>query len=264
IQLQLIMMILKVEPQYQYPALPTGCEVTAISMLLQYCCSNFINNNNNNNKNNKETILSLASSSDDDDLIPVGGNPYRSFVGQPTSTQSFGMFHTPSYKLITDLLQHHAIDSYFTCINLTTQCNSTQSSSLLNNGYPLQLNESKDYINARLNHFKDCDDNDNINNDDDVKLLIDHIDKHKIPIVIWMTLELREPSITDTWRDVNVLDNFIHWVTPEHCALLVGYTDNEYIINDPHTGKVEHYNKHLFIKRWRQMGRQAVTIIPTT
>jgi len=70
---------------------------------------------------------------------------------------------------------------------------------------------------------------------------------------------LRAPKITDKWIDCKENTKEILWVSPEHCVLLCGYDANEIYYNDPHTGKQEHCDKTLFLKRWRQLGQQAVS-----
>ncbi len=76
--------------------------------------------------------------------------------------------------------------------------------------------------------------------------------------------------ITNTKYDELPQSSFETWITPdgevtvtynEHSVLVVGYDDNYVYINDPlassgYTKK----EKTRFIKAWKQMGRQAVTI----
>ncbi|EFA80427.1 hypothetical protein PPL_07261 [Heterostelium album PN500] len=258
-------LLINVDIQYQYPSLPTGCEVTSVSMLLKHCCKG---DDNDQDRYSKEVLAEQVGKEQDpcqDHISLVGGNPYRAFVGLPTSKLSFGMFHQPVYHLIdnqfnnsNDNNNNNNNSNSLKAIDLTDKCND-----LANIKYPLKLNESEEYIKSRLDHFETetTSGSDDDDDESDIEILKNHLNKYNYPIIIWMTLELRKPSITDTWIDVNVPENEIHWVSPEHCALLVGYNENEFIINDPHTGKVEYYNKDLFLKRWRQMGRQAVSII---
>ncbi|EGG16601.1 hypothetical protein DFA_09148 [Cavenderia fasciculata] len=240
--------------QYQYPILPTGCEVTSLSMLLQ---SIEINNNDNNDQPSsspftKESLAKIVFKESDPHMVNqqlIGGNPYRSFIGEPTSKESFGMFHQPLAQLLDKMLVDYLdrINGQYKVVDLT---NNTHK-------HHLQDNESKSTIESRLNYFEETNDQD----DSDVDVLEEFLSNQQHAIVIWMTLELRQPRVTDTWQDEKIITNQIHWVSPEHCALLVGYTSKHYIINDPHTGKVEHYDKELFKKRWRQLGRQAISII---
>lgn len=82
-----------------------------------------------------------------------------------------------------------------------------------------------------------------------------------IPVMVWVTRNLKEPILSDTWRDPR--GNNIRWFTPQHTMLLTGYSQNEVIANDPETGLTTRYPRNLFQKRWIQMGSQAVAIFPS-
>jgi uncharacterized protein YvpB len=118
-------------------------------------------------------------------------------------------------------------------------------------------NALEQYLPNRSHDLSNCTFND----------LISHLTTKQKPIIVWMTIELREPRVTDEWPDVNNPDHRIQWQSPQHCALLVGYVTSSdevithVLVNDPHTGKQESYDKELFEKRWIQLGRQAVTLI---
>ncbi|KAF2072747.1 hypothetical protein CYY_005935 [Polysphondylium violaceum] len=236
-----------IHSQYQYPILPTGCEVTAVSILLTYIglCQEIVS---------KESLASIVIKEQDPDYTlnpPIGGNPYRAFIGSPYSKESFGVFHHPIRELIESICKSN--NSPFHVQDLTIKSNHIHK-------YTLQDNESAQYITDRLEYFENTS-NDSID-DSDIKVLENHLTTHKTPIVIWMTLELKPPrGITDIWYDVKNPSQPIHWVSPEHCALLSGYDSEFYYVHDPHTGKRESYDKILFLKRWRQMGRQAVTVV---
>jgi len=242
-----------VKEQYQYPILPTGCEVTAVSMLLIWLgLSNEIAS--------KESLANIVIKELDPDYTttpPIGGNPYRAFIGSPYSKESFGVFHQPIKQLIESIINNNQQLSFKT-IDLTITNDNNNNNS---HKYILQKNESYQYIKDRLEYFETTS---HIEIDEgDIKVLENHLKTYKIPIVIWMTLELKPPrGITDTWYDQNNLSQPIHWVSPEHCALLTGYDKEYYYIHDPHTGNREKYKKQLFIQRWRQIGRQAVSLLP--
>lgn len=61
-----------------------------------------------------------------------------------------------------------------------------------------------------------------------------------IPVIVWITLELKEPRVTDKWWDEKEREREVVWTSPEHCALLVGYDEKNFLVNDPHTGKTEY------------------------
>ncbi|EGC34847.1 hypothetical protein DICPUDRAFT_88117 [Dictyostelium purpureum] len=203
--------------QYQYPILPTGCEVTATSILLNslyydHKCKLDLE------KIKKETLAELVEKEQDPDPITrLVGNPY------------------------VHLLDHHIVKNH---------------SIILQNFKLSMALKIKNYIQLRLDYFN----NNQLDDDSDFQILIDHMTQYNTPIIIWMTLELREPRITDEWFDCQNPSLQLFWVSPEHCATLSGYTNTHVIITDPHTGKKEKYNKSLFLKRWRQLGRQAVSV----
>jgi len=185
---------------YQYPVLPTGCEATALTMLLQWFGVTVT----------KEAVA--------DSLIkePLpfeengkmkGGNPYRAFVGDPYTKESFGAFHGPIAQALNKFLPDQSDD----VTGLTFQ-------DLLN-----KIKENK-------------------------------------PVIIWMSLDLKELHVTDTWSDINNSEETIIWKSPEHCALLIGFDEDSVFINDPHTGKTEKYPSKIFQQRWEELGKQAVTI----
>jgi uncharacterized protein YvpB len=79
------------------------------------------------------------------------------------------------------------------------------------------------------------------------------------PVVIWTTVNFRP---TDQW---------ITWSTPEgktiratfqvHAAVLVGYDETHFYLNDPHTGRAYmRVAKEPLLESWAQMDKQALTI----
>lgn len=184
----------------QYPILPTGCEATALTMLLQWAGVDIT----------KEQVadgLVKEPLPYQKEGVLYGGNPHRAFVGDPFTKESFGVFHGPIVSFLDLRLPGRSLD--------------------LTGG-------SFDEVLATL--------------------------KEGRPVVAWTTIELKEPRHTDTWYDVDGSGQQIHWYSPQHALLLVGYTENEVIAHDPHTGGRELYDRDLFIQRWEQLGKQAVTV----
>ncbi|MFD2169493.1 C39 family peptidase [Tumebacillus lipolyticus] len=88
---------------YQYPILPTGCEATALTMLLRFAGLEI---------ENTEVAHALPK-------VPLprqvegkmaGGNPNKGFVGDPFTKESFGVFHAPIAKLLDHYLPGRAVD----------------------------------------------------------------------------------------------------------------------------------------------------------
>lgn len=89
--------------------------------------------------------------------------------------------------------------------------------------------------------------------------ILDYLERTKVPIVIWTTLKQREPFFVEeeAWYDYLDRNCIIKWKSPEHCVTLVGFTNENVIVNDPDTGKQEHYDRKIFEKRFIEMGSMA-------
>lgn len=102
------------------------------------------------------------------------------------------------------------------------------------------------FLKQEFSHLDVIDLSSNSTDADSEKILKNYLNNGK-PIIIWMTLELKEPKETDRWKDEKERNTEIVWNSPEHCALLVGYNDLNFIVNDPHTGKTEYLYFIYFI-----------------
>lgn len=72
--------------------------------------------------------------------------------------------------------------------------------------------------------------------------------------------EVNEPSFGLTaYADDK---RFFTWRYNEHCLVLVGYDETCYIFNDPLSEKNTRYDKKTVEKRFEEMGKMAVTIVP--
>lgn len=78
------------------------------------------------------------------------------------------------------------------------------------------------------------------------------------PLLIWATMKMREVKDGNRWRLSDGTD-FV-WPAREHCLVLVGSTETDYLFNDPQTGGRVHYEKGLCEQRFQSLGRQAVYI----
>lgn len=185
----------------QRPELPTGCEATALAMLLGWAGLDVT----------KEAAAERMAREPAPFLREgrrVGGDPERAFVGDPWSEKGFGAYHGVIARALGAVSPGKALD-------LT-------GSSLDDALAPL---------------------------------------RSETPVLAWCTLDLREPRVTDRWQDIDSPKRTIRWTSPEHCVLVVGrFSDGKVIVHDPHTGRCERWPRSLFERRWRQMGRQAVTL----
>lgn len=182
----------------QMPELPSGCEITAAAMVLQWAGVKI------DKKDLAEAIPKGA--------MPVyrngntyGSNPNNVFIGNPFSSNSFGVYHKPIALLMSKYLTEPPEDI------------------------------------TGLAFDK----------------ILEVVDKGR-PVIAWATREMVKPKIDVYWYDEN--NNQVKWIAPEHTYVIVGYSDNDVIVNDPLTGKRQQYPISLFKQRWESMGRQSVTV----
>lgn len=187
-------------PKYnQYPELPTGCEATALAMLLGWggCSVSKFDVVEKLPKGKKVRLI---------DGEWRGANPAEQFVGDPYSDDgSFGVFEGPILATIEAFMPGKGI-------NLTGQ------------------------------HFGTLQD----------------ILKSGKPVLAWTTINQKETFRGKTWQDENGV--MINWYSNEHAVVITGVDGDQVIVNDPYTGKEEHYNKEGFEANWASMGKRAVTL----
>lgn len=93
------------------------------------------------------------------------------------------------------------------------------------------------------------------------EVAIRYLDR-EIPVLIWATIDLENAYPTDEWiNEAN--GSTVQWLANEHCMVLVGYDNDMYYCNDPYNDNgVQGYPRTLLEDRFRQMGRQALVILP--
>ncbi|WP_156990080.1 C39 family peptidase [Caproicibacter fermentans] len=80
-----------------------------------------------------------------------------------------------------------------------------------------------------------------------------------IPVIMWATMYMNPPYIGSTWT---FNGRPIQWIAPEHCLLLVGYDDNNYIFNDPlQTQALKFYSKSSVEAAYKGLSSQAIVIL---
>lgn len=87
----------------QFPELPTGCEATALTMLLRYYGVNVTKQN----VANKIPRVSLPYYKN---KIRYGGDPNKGFIGSPYSASSYGVFEKPILKVLNEYMPNRAED----------------------------------------------------------------------------------------------------------------------------------------------------------
>lgn len=81
---------------------------------------------------------------------------------------------------------------------------------------------------------------------------------NNIPVIMWATMYMNPPYISSTWM---FNGQKIKWVAPEHCLLLVGYDENNYIFNDPLQNQaLTFYSKSSVETAYQGLYKQAVVI----
>ena len=98
------------------------------------------------------------------------------------------------------------------------------------------------------------------------QLCEEYIDRD-VPVMTWVTTYMEESYEKLSWVVDYVDENAelkpgetMAWRQNEHCMVLVGYTDTEYIFNDSVAGKVVSHDKALAETRFMEIGQQAVVV----
>ncbi len=90
-------------------------------------------------------------------------------------------------------------------------------------------------------------------------ILTDYIDRD-MPVVFWTSIDLKETIQGPDWRISGTGDTF-HWISNEHCVLLVGYDKDKLIYNDPWTNNgVVTSDRELVEKRHKEEHSMAVGV----
>jgi uncharacterized protein YvpB len=93
----------------------------------------------------------------------------------------------------------------------------------------------------------------------DMAELVDGYIAKGIPVMVWATQGMEEPRYGDTLT-VEGSGRQFDWIRPEHCLLLVGESEGEYLFNDPLEGKTVAYEKKAAERAYEAQGRQALAI----
>lgn len=88
------------------------------------------------------------------------------------------------------------------------------------------------------------------------ELCSEYIDNN-IPVIIWGSIDMAKVHTNNVWTYNN---KTIVWRSPEHCLVLTGYDDDNYIFNDPVKGKNTRFPKDKTEDSYNDMRRQAIII----
>lgn len=185
---------LDVENINQNPELPTGCEVTSLTIVLNYLGYDV----------DKLTMSDL--------FLPKGEigktDPDVAFIGNPRDKHSYGANAPVLVNAANDYLSK--IESDYRAYDITGS------------------------------EFKDLE-----------KYVVDGY-----PVMIWETINMLESYPSTKWT----IDNKeVQWYANFHCMVLIGWTEDTYIVADPLKGIVE-YDKNIVLQRYNELGKQAIVI----
>lgn len=79
-----------------------------------------------------------------------------------------------------------------------------------------------------------------------------------LPVLVWVTIAMQETYTSAEWYLED--GTLFEWPANEHCMVLVGYDVNNYIFNDPYSGKTVKYRRSLSEDRYDALGQQAIVI----
>ena len=95
-----------------------------------------------------------------------------------------------------------------------------------------------------------------IKNDFDEEDIISLI-KQDRPVVAWVTIHLNDPFVSAEWLDLKSGEK-IEWYSGEHAVVVMGYTDDEFIVSDPYTGSIRYFSKEKFRPVYKKLGKRVV------
>ena len=96
----------------------------------------------------------------------------------------------------------------------------------------------------------------------DLEYLAEAYLKSGMPLILWNSINMREPIIGPVWKLLDSGEDFT-WISNEHCMLLVGEDDKNYIFNDPYENRgVIPCPKEIILDRYDVYHRQAVGLKP--
>lgn len=78
------------------------------------------------------------------------------------------------------------------------------------------------------------------------------------PVILWATMDMKKATAGNSWFLED--GRFYVWTAGEHCLLLIGYNDREYIFNDPRYGAPVAYPKEAVEINYAALGKQSLVI----
>ena len=96
----------------------------------------------------------------------------------------------------------------------------------------------------------------------DLEELAERYLEHQMPVILWNSINMREPVIGPQWKLLDTGETFT-WISNEHCMLLVGEDEESYIFNDPYENRgVIACPKEMIRNRYESYYKQAIGLMP--
>lgn len=93
------------------------------------------------------------------------------------------------------------------------------------------------------------------------QLYQNYVVKQGAPVLIWVTIDLMEPTPGTQWRLED--GSLFTWKKNEHCMVLIGKQGDRYLCQDPYESHgTLSLPEDLLQLRFEQMGSQAVAVMP--
>lgn len=81
--------------------------------------------------------------------------------------------------------------------------------------------------------------------------------KQNRPVIVWNTMDLKVPYISDTWI-YKPTGERINWLSSLHAIVIIGYTETNVIVSDSLTGTIRYFDKNIFENRYNAFGKRAL------
>ena len=217
----------------QLPELPTGCEITALTMMLRYYGYDI----------DKETMasqylptVSIDSAYYDEEGNGYGPDLYHYFVGDPfdiglvcgpgaiaTAARSFLLEYEAGFEAFLEALYADSGEEPY------AQDYAPEDGVFL---VPEDITGASP---ERLYAY--------IQND--------------IPVLVWITINMEPRQDPEGWYTED--GNFVDWTTNDHGAVLIGFNDRTVTVADPMEGII-HYSRSDFESVYRSRGRKSFAL----
>ncbi len=81
-----------------------------------------------------------------------------------------------------------------------------------------------------------------------------------IPVIFWGTIDMQSPKTHLTWK-IEGTDRTHTWISPFHCLLLIGYSEEGYFFNDPWRSRMTFYDRQSVETAYSGIGMEAAVIL---